>query len=269
MRNIRIYKDDIRTHILRSLFFTDTAIVSVGVLVIAISIYLTFVYGFHFFDWGYYLSAVFVAIIFFIAFVSQKIDNQPIVKVVPRATAFTTSKKEQRVTGLDSYFTDFYIQNDLIIRKNSITRIYEVEPFDIALLNEQDREHFFIKLKQAIHVLPAQTQFIVRKVQAKSDDYSKHFFSLYDDSTPDKEALVHEYIENLRDLIDSNSFFVTKHFAVISTSCTTNKPQAVVEGVKKLNDVGSRLSASLSVCNIATQPVVGDELKQFVGRILR
>ena len=269
MRNIRIYKDDIRTHILRSLFFTDTAIVSGGIIFISVGIYLIFVYGFHFFDWGYYLSTLFVAIIFFIAFVSQKIDNQRIFKIVPRATAFTTAQKEVRVTGLDPYFTDFHIQDDLIIRKDKLIRIYEVEPFDIALLNEQDREHFFIKLKQAIHVLPAQTQFIVRKVPAKSSDYSKHFFSLYDDSAPDRESLVHEYIENLKDLIDSNTFFVTKHFAVISTSCATHKPQAVVEGVKKLNDIGSRLTASLSVCNISTKPVIREELKQFVRSILR
>ena len=32
-------------------------------------------------------------------------------------------------------------------------KLYEVEPFDIALLNDQDREHFFVKLKQMIHVL--------------------------------------------------------------------------------------------------------------------
>jgi len=251
------------------MFFTDTAIVSGGILVIAVSIYLVFVYGFHFFDWGYYVSAVFVAIIFFIAFVSQKIDNQPIFKVVPRATTFSASKKELRVTNLDPYFTDFHIQDDLVIRKDKLIRIYEVEPFDIALLNEQDREHFFIKLKHAIHVLPTQTQFIVRKVQAQSSDYSKHFFSLYDDASPDRESLIHEYIGNLKDLIDSNSFFVTKHYAVIATPCNTMRSQSVVEAVNKLNDIGARLSASLTVCSISTHPVTGNDLKQFVGSILR
>ncbi len=269
MRNIRIYKDDIRTHILRSLFFTDTAIVSAGIVFISVGIYLIFVYGFHFFDWGYYLSTLFVAIIFFIAFVSQKIDNQPIFKIVPRATTFSTSTKELRVTNIDPYFTDFHIQDDLIVRKDKLIRVYEIEPFDIALLNEQDREHFFIRLKQAIHVLPAQTQFIVRKVPAKSSDYSKHFFSLYDDSSSDRESLVHEYIENLTKLVDTSSFFITKHFAVLSVSCTTHKPQAVVEGVKKLNDSSSRLTASLVVCNISTKPVINEELKQFVRSILR
>jgi len=269
MRNVRIYKDDIRTHILRSLFFTDTAIVTGGSLLIALILYLIFTYGFHFFNWGYYLSALFVSIVFFIAFVSQKIDNQPIFKIVPRATTFKSSRKEQRVTNLDPYFTDFYIQNDLIIKKDKIIRIYEVEPFDIALLNEQDREHFFIKMKQAIHVLPSQTQFIVKKVQAKSEDYSKHFFSLYNSSSTDRESLVKEYIENLTKLVDSNTFFVTKHFAVISVPCHTQKTQSVIEGVKKLNDIGTRLASSLSVCNISTKVITSDELKQFVRSILR
>ena len=215
MKSVRIYKDDIRTHILRSLFFTDTVLVVVGSLLIAAIIYIVFVYGFHFFNWAYYISALFVGIVFFIAFITQKIDNQPIYKIVPRAFVFKRSKKERRFKNLDPYFVDFSIQDNHIIRKQSIIRIYQIEPHDIALLNDQDREHFFTKLKQAIHVLPSQVQLIVKKDRAKSSDYSNHTFSLYNSSSTKREPLIRQYVSELTDLIDSNNFMIKalrRHF---------------------------------------------------------
>ena len=88
MRNVRIYKDEIRTHILRSLFFTDTAIVIAGSIIISGGLYLLFQYGLHISNVGYYISSVIVSIVFFIAFVTQRVDNQPIYKIFPRATAY-------------------------------------------------------------------------------------------------------------------------------------------------------------------------------------
>ncbi len=269
MKSVRIYKDDIRTHILRSLFFTDTALVALGSVVIGGLLYLIFHYVLHTFNWGYFISSLFVGVLCFILFITQRVDNQPIFKVVPRALKFHSGKKDQRYSDLEDYFVNFSIKDNLLMRDNNIIGVYEIEPFDVALLNDQDREHFYVKLKQAIHVLPSQIQFIVKKDQAKASDYSPHFFSLYESSSKKREPLINQYIEDLTKLIDENHFMMTRHFAVLSTSCNPNKPNNLVQGVKKLNDVGMRFAQSLTLCNISVRTLENDELKLFLRETLR
>jgi hypothetical protein len=96
MRTVRIYKDDIRVHILRSLFFTDTVIAVSGAFVIAGLLFIVFHTIFHFINWPYYLSTLILTEIFFIGLITQKIDNQPIYKIVPRGMTFKTARKEFR-----------------------------------------------------------------------------------------------------------------------------------------------------------------------------
>src|SRR3990167_11300595 len=109
MRNVRIYKDDIRQHILRSLFFTDSMLFIVGGLCIAGILYFLLAYVLHAFNWNIYIALFIVLEIAFIAFITQKIDNQPIYKIVPRGLIFKRSKKKYRQKELESYFIDFSI----------------------------------------------------------------------------------------------------------------------------------------------------------------
>lgn len=268
MKSVRIYKDDIRVHILRSLFFTDSVLVVSGTITIALILYFVFQI-LHIFQLNYYVSSLTITTIFFIAFITQKIDNQPIYKVVPRLLTFKTSKKEKRYKELEPYFTDFTIQDNLIIRTGSITKMFEIEPFDVALLNEQDRENFYIKLKQAIHTLPAQVQFIVRKEKAKSNDYSRHFFSLYEEAKSNREQLISQYINDLTRLLESETFFVTRHYAVFSVSCNTSKTSELIAGIRKVNDLGISFAAALSACNISVKPLTNEELVRFMSSTLR
>ena len=269
MKNVRIYKDDIRIHMLRSLFFTDSVIVFVGTGIIAALLYVVFHYVLHFFSWGYFISALIVSVIFFITFITQRVDNQPFYKILPRALKFKTSTKEQRYSQLEPYFTDFSIKDNYIIRDNSVVTMYRIEPYDVALLNEQDREHFFVKLKQVVHLLPTEAQFIVRKEQAQESDYSSHFFSLYDSSSRSREKLIHKYIEELTSLIRSNSFTTTRHYVAFSVQCAPEKPQGLLNGLHKLNDMGMRFATSVAMCNIDIRALYGYELERFVKDTLR
>jgi len=269
MKSVRIYKDDIRVHILRSLFFTDTALIVIGITFIVGTLYLFFEYVLHVFNLSYYISAVIVLSIFFIAFITQNIDNQPIYKLIPRLIGFKTSNKKKRYSNLDSLFTDFHIQDDAIVRKHELSKVYEVEPFDVALLNEQDRENFFIKLKQAIHILPNGVQLLVKKVKAKPKDYSKHFFSLYTNCDKKREQLIDTYIEDVSHLIENESLFITKHYAVFKTACNTSKTNDMVAGLKRLQEMGFRFASALSSCNITVKPLSSYELKNLCRSTLR
>ena len=269
MKNVRIYKDDIRQHILRSLFFTDSTLFLVGGVFIAVILYFLFTYVFNAFNWNLYLASLIVLEIAFIGFITQKIDNQPIYKVFPRAISFKKNKKTFRQKELEPYFIDFTIQDNVILRKNSIIQLLEVEPFDISLLNDQDREHFFLKLKQMLHVLPDQVQFIVKKEQATTQDYSKHFFSLYAHSNEKREPLISEYIENLTDLIQESDFTETKQYAVFTVSCNPAKPNEKLRSMKKLHDMTLRFSSALFACNIPVRQLTEDELISFAKHTLR
>ena len=269
MKNVRIYKDDIRTHILRSLFFTDTALIIIGCTLISIVTYLVFIYALKIFNWNYYLSAIFVLTISFIAFITQKIDNQPIYKIATRAIDLKRRKKELRYKDLDGYFTDFYIQDGYIIRNKNIIKICEIEPFDIALLNDQDRERFFVKLKQAIHSFPSEIQIIVTKRKARSADYSSHIFSLYKNSHTEKEMVIKQYAEELSEMVELNSFTITKHYAVLSVSCNTTNSFSKVEGLKKLEDISNRFISNLYMCGISTCSLEKNNLITFFKEQLR
>lgn len=269
MKNVRIYKDDIRQHILRSMFFTDNTLFIVGAFCLAGLLYLLLTYVIHAFNWNIYIASLIVLEVAFIGFITQKVDNQPIYKVIPRGILFKRSKKQQRQKELESYFIDFTIQDNLIMRKGSILQLLEVEPFDISLLNDQDREHFFIKLKQMIHVLPAQVQFIVRKEKAKIEDYSKHFFSLYAHSNERREPLIAEYANNLSNLVTESNFTATRHYAIFSVSCNPSKQHEKLEAIKKLQDMGMRFASALSSCNISVRPLQNEELINFAQTTLR
>jgi hypothetical protein len=269
MKNVRIYKDDIREHVLRSLFFTDTVLAITGASIIAGIVFLIFHYVLHFFSWGAFGTTVLVSEIFFIGFITQKIDNQPIYKIVPRGLKFKSGKKDHRHSDLEPYFVDFEIQDNLIMRKNAIMKVYAVEPFDIALLNDQDREHFFSKLKQMIHVLPSQVQFIVRKEKASVEDYSKHFFSLYNSANTKREKLINHYIDDLSSLVTKHPFVMMHHYAVFSVPCDTKRPQEKVKAIKKVSDLGIRFASSLSACNIAVTPLVDAQLLHIAQTTLR
>ena len=269
MKNVRIYKDDIRQHILKSLFLTDTTLFVGGGLCIAGVLYLFLQYVLHLFSWNMYLAVLVVLEIVFIALITHKVDNQPVYKIIPRLFLFKKSKKNYRNKDMDSYFTEFDIQDNLVIRKNSLMKLYEIEAFDIALLNDQDREHFFLKLKQMIHTLPSQVQFITRKEKAKTEDYSKHFFSLYSRSNQRREPLIAEYIKNISDLIRDHAFTMTHHYVVFSLSCNTGKPYEKLNAVKKLHDMGMRFTASGAAANIEVRPIVNQELINFTQSMLR
>lgn len=269
MRTVRIYKDDIRVNILRSVFFTDTVLAAIGGLIIAVVLYAIFQYIFHLFHLGYYLSILFLSELAFIAALTQKVDNQPVSHIVPRAITHSVKPKKLRGRSIDSYFTDFIIQDNMIVRPKNLIRVFEVDPYDISLLNDQDREHFFIKLKQLIHILPSQVQFIVEKEQATIKDYSKHIFSLYSESSKKTEPLIETYTQDLNNLVRTNEFNTLCYFAVFSISADTSKTNSKLNGINKLNDATLRFASIANSCQMTVRPLTNDELVTYMKQQLR
>ncbi len=147
MRTVRVYKDNLREHIFRTMFFTDTVIFLMGGLSIAIGIFLLYTFVFHISQLGLLISTIFLGELFYALVATLKIDHQPLYKVIPRAVSFSFSKKQFSMNDLTKTTGDFKIVGNYIIRKKKLIAIYEIRPFDIALLNDEERERYYNHIK--------------------------------------------------------------------------------------------------------------------------
>lgn len=263
MRTIRVYKDNVREHIFRSLFFTDTVIfLGIGILLAGV-VFVVYKFVLNSFDYGLYLSTVFIVELFYALTATVRIDNQPMYKLIPRAITHSASKKHYAMKELDTTTSDFKIIDNYIQRKKRLIAIYEIRPFDIALLNEEDREQFYSKIKTMLHTLPGKVQIIVRKEIAKPSDYQDHFFSLYKDADPKRERLIENYVNDITHLLDLEKFQMVKYYAVFSTPLTSTKDEAFVNASKRLYDMGARFSSGLELAQIGIRQLKKNDLVTY------
>lgn len=263
MKPARIYKDNMREGVLRSMVFTDRVIFGTSFVLMGILVYCVFqILGVPM-NWGVFIGAVVILNLTLFFFLTMKRDNQPFYTLIPRAVLQLFTKKQQRAEEMEAAFTDFCIQDDTVFQNSSLVRIYGIEPFDISLLSTHDREHFFFNLRQMIHLLPCKVQFLVRRERASAADYSPHFFSLYANSDSVRSDLVNDYIQSLRDLIQRHHFLIVRYYAVFTVSCDRKKAENIVKAQQKLEDVKARFLSGLALCNISAKQLDNAELIQF------
>ena len=270
--NVRVYKDNLRENIFRSLLFTDIVIFVLAGVAVAIIIYAMFSLMLPHFNWGFYLGTTAFLEIVFYACATLKIDNQPIFKIVSRAVPFTFSKKKFRAYQVDPYFRDFTIQDDLIIRNKSISKIFEIKPFDISAINVLDRQNFFSNVKMALHTLPYQLQIIIRKEIATVNDFTDHFMYLYKSvrkGDKRRETMIANYQKDLTEFIQNEQVLTIKQYGVFSTKVDTVNPKEKVQAIGKLTDMYIRLKTSLEPCKIQTRQLTNTEIEKQIGRVLR
>lgn len=270
--NIRIYKDNLRENIFRSLLFTDVVIFIVAGVVVALFVYVLFFLASPHVNLGYYLSATAFSEITLYALALVRIDNQSIVSILSRATAYMFGRKTFRSGHIDAYFRDFTIQDNLIMCKKSISTMFAITPFDISAINTAQKKEFFINVKQALHNLPAPLQIIIRKEKTTVQEITEHFFHLYSTlrkGDKRREAMITSYQQDLSEFIKNQGVLTIKHYGVFSIKSDTGNPTDKVTGIGKLTDMYKRFSSSLDECNIATRLLKSDEIKDHIASILR
>jgi hypothetical protein len=269
MRPARIYKDNIRENILRSLLFTNQIIIGAVLALIAGVNYLVIYFTPIPFTWGGYISSIIIVGIAVITPLMFRIDGQPVYILIPRSIKQMFSNKKQWGETMHSFFSKFHIQDNAIFRSNNLIRIYQIEPRDVALLSDQDKANFYEKLRTMLHMLPIKTQFIVRREIATSPDFSPHFFSMYKKSNSEREELIYGYIEGLKQFIDQHNFLISKHYAVFAIECQTKNITAVVKGMQRLNDIGTRFLRGLNENQITARPLNNHEIISFMQKYYR
>lgn len=271
--SVRIYKDNLRQPLFRTLLFTDLVIfIFIGTAIAGITYMLfrmTFGGNFNFLSYLFMLGILEPT---FIIIATLKIDNQQIYKILSRAILFWFSQKQFRGNQLNAYYKDFTIQDDLIMRKKSISKMFRINPYDISALNASDRVSFFTNLKQSLHILPTQLQVIVQKEVATKEDFTDHLFSVYK-SLPkrhkQKEQMVANYQEDFLSFVESQNLLTIKQYGVFSVPVDTTNVTAKVKAVGKLEDMYKRLSSSLEECHVSTTQMKNIELEAYMRRLLR
>ena len=263
MKSVQVYKDNLREHIFRTMFFTDTVLFLGFGLILALGTFLFYRNFLHITQAGLIISTIFLVELFYAIVATLKVDHQPLYKIIPRLLIYFISKKQFTQKELKQTTGDFKVVGDYIIRKNRMIAIFEIRPFDIALLNDEERERYYQHIKTMLHTLPGKVQLISRKEKATVDDYHEHFFSLYETANEKLNWLVEQYIKELSTLIELNNFQIMKYYAIFSTHLLSDKDEQFAEASQRLTDMGTRFSASLARERIYTVQLTHKQLISY------
>ena len=263
MRAVRIYKDNLREHIFRTLFFSNSVLFfGTGIFLAAITI-LIYTLTLKITDIGIIVSSIFLIELVFALIATLKIEKQPLYKIIPRAIQFNLSRKLYTKKQISQTTGNFKIIGNYIIRRKQLIAIFEIHPFDIALLNENERERFYHHIKMMLHTLPGKVQLILRKEKAKVEDYHSHFYSLFETANPKLDSLIGRYTKELSSLVELNEFQIMKYYAVFSTPLISEKDQTLTQAAQQLHDMSKRFGGSLATEKIQITQLNKEELIKY------
>lgn len=270
--SVRIYKDNLRQPIYRTLLLTDMVIFGLIAFGIAAFTYLLFLIVFGHIIWMEYLFMLGLLEPTFLIIATLQIDNQAIYKILARGMVFLFVPKKFRGNQLGGYYNDFTIQDDLLMRKKSICKVFRINPYDISALNENERNTFFANLKQVLHILPTQLQIIVQKEVATVKDFTDHFLHIYQTlpkHNPTKEEMVANYQRELSLFVESEQLLKIAQYGVFSVEADTSNVSEKILAIGKLEDMYKRIASAFETCHIETKPLTNTELSEYMGRLLR
>jgi hypothetical protein len=270
--SVHIYKDNLRQSLFRTLLFTDTVVFVLIGAGIAGFTFLLFKITFGNFNFLSYLFMLSLLEPTFFVIATIKRDNQPIYKLLSRGIYFLLTKKHFRGSELSDYYSDFAIQDNLIVKKHRISEVFAIKPYDISALNSEERNGFFAGLQQVLHILPQRLQIIVRKEVAKPEDFTDHLLHVYKSlpkGNKQKEQMVANYQQDLLSFVQSQNLLTVKQYGVLSVNADTNNVSEKVDAVGRLGDMYARVSSALEGCHIKTKQLTSEELEQYMRRLLR
>ncbi len=270
--SVHIYKDNLRQSLFRTLLFTDTVVFVLIGAGIAGFTFLLFKITFGNFNFLTYLFMLSLLEPTFFVVATLKRYNQPIYKILSRGLYFLLTKKHFRGSELGDYYTDFAIQDNLIVKKHRISEVFSIKPYDISALNSEERNGFFASLQQVLHILPQRLQIIVRKEVAKQEDFNDHLLHVYKSlpkGNKQKELMVANYQQDLLNFVQSQNLLTVKQYGVLSVSADTNNVSEKVDAIGRLEDMYTRISSALEGCHIKTKQLTSGDLEQYMRRLLR
>lgn len=166
----------------------------------------------------------------------------------------------------------FKITDGLIVNDTFISAIYEVDSADITIMSEEQKDIFFGKLKEALHVLNGRIQIITDNAKASVSDFVDHFdYNLKQASciSPELEKQAKTYNQELAIEIQRGRTIVTKYYIVFRQNTDTKNSKRFKRSHEKLNDDIIAFTRGLRLAGIDVNQLVDDELISFLKRKLR
>lgn len=163
---------------------------------------------------------------------------------------------------------DFEIRDNLLFTKKSVVAIFQMEPIDIALLDEEGQMSFFAGLSTAFNVLQGDIQFNVVGKKSSIDDFSEYFKSMKMQNLGDQNRLnlVNNVIADMSSLIeDPEEQILTKNFYFhLKEECKTADEKNFVNAIKALSLRVQRITGVFIHAGINIEQVKENNLKQYI-----
>jgi hypothetical protein len=263
MREVRVYKDNMREHIFRTLFLTDTVIFFGFGIFLAFGMIFFLRILLHMTNMSLTIASILLLEVIYALIATATIDHQPLFKLIPRIITYGFSTKIHTKQHLLKTTGDFTIIGDYVKRQQKLITILQIHPYDISLVNDDERNRYYSHMKTMLHTLPGSVQFLSQKRIAKSTDYHEHFFSLFSNEHKKNSWLLKTYIRELSDLIDNNTLQLMHYYIVLSAPLITDNDTAFTNAVNRLSNMEKRVGSALSLEQIQITQLTHKELVDY------
>jgi hypothetical protein len=208
------------------------------------------------------------------AILSTEIDRQPAYTlVVPFIKYFFSAKTQESLAELD-----FDLIDNVLIFKDRLVAIFKLEPIDIMLLSEQDRQIFtndiqaFLNNQRGIH-----TQIITRNRGASQSDYLNHFQDITNQTVNINNLEMNElrdsklagYIQDMNKLLATNIVPIRDYYFLVEQKGDNSISKQSIENLQKLEQQSNRICILLNQAKIETKHLKDKELETFLTQFIR
>ncbi len=205
---------------------------------------------------------------------SYEFDRQPAYTLlIPYLRYLFTTKKEPRIADVD-----FDLVDNLLVFKEKVVTVFKLEPVDIMLLSEQDRQIFikniqtFLNNQRGIH-----TQILMRNRGAEQSDYIKHFdhittqqVSLHSKEMADfREDKLAGYIKDMQALLSKNIVPIRDYFILFEIKGNTSTSRKTIKLISELQELTDRIASLLDHAKVRTSQLVEEDLEEFLQSFIR
>jgi hypothetical protein len=159
---------------------------------------------------------------------------------------------------------DFVIKDNFILTSKEIIALFSVEPVDVILLPEEEQRVFQADIQGLLNSLRDDSiQLIMRTRKETPEDMNKHFRDLTSQNIKlssqvaesKRGELIQGYVHEISNLLVNNIVPVKEYLIVFKEQTDTSKEVKLVEAIKKMERLISRVSGNFRKAGIEIKQV--------------
>lgn len=157
---------------------------------------------------------------------------------------------------IKAFFNEF-----VRLKDGTMVKILEVEPINLNLRNEFEKEAILISYKNFLKNLNSNVQIVI---QSKRMDLKSHIEKVNNCNNSNIKKVIQNYSEYLK-IIQSKSFCSKKFYLIISQKCIEeeNIESVCKDLLSEVEKIKIELKRCLNVCNDISEAEIEDTLFSF------